>query len=72
MRTFKQKTISWTVYVRKLDKVVFVRGKKEPMKYDEVRTIISASNLQKVFIFLDIFWANNIATKCFLKMMYVS
>ena len=42
------------------------------MKYDVVRTIIKASTLQKVFIFLDIFLANNIAPKCFSRIMYVS
>ena len=46
--------------------------KKKPMKYNVVRTIISASKLQKVFIFLDIFLAKNIAPMLFLKMMYVS
>ena len=48
------------------------QGNKKPMKYGVVRTIIKASKLQKVFIFLDIFLANNIAAKCSSKMMYVS
>ena len=47
-------------------------GEKKPMKYDVVRKIIWASKLQKVFIFLDIFLANNIAPKCSSKMIYVS
>ena len=47
-------------------------GNKRPMKYDVVRTIIQTSKLQKVFIYLDIFVANNIAPKCSSKMMYVS
>ena len=48
-------------------------GNKKPMKiYDIVRTIIWDSKLQNVFIFLDIFLANNIAPKCSSKMMYVS
>ena len=47
-------------------------GNKKPMKYDEVRIIIQASKLQKVFIFLDNFLANNIDPKCSSKMMYVS
>ena len=42
------------------------------MNYDVVRTIIQASKLQKVFIFLDIFLANNIATKFSSNIMYVS
>ena len=42
------------------------------MKYDEVGIIIYASKLQKVFIFLEMFLANNIAPKCCSKMMYVS
>ena len=50
---------------------IFPKGKK-PKKYDVVRTIIQASKIQKVFIFLDIFRANNIALKCFSKIMYVS
>ena len=45
---------------------------KNPMKYDVVRFIIQASKLQKVFIFLDVFLANNIAPKCSSKIMYIS
>ena len=41
------------------------------MKYNVVRTIIKASKIQKVFIYLDIFLANKIAPKCFSKMMYL-
>ena len=47
-------------------------GKKKPMKYNVVRTIIYASKLQKVFIFLDVYLANNIAPEYSSKMMYVS
>ena len=43
----------------------------KPMKYDIVRIIILASKLQKVFILLDIFLANNFAPKCSSKIMYV-
>ena len=46
--------------------------KKKPMKYDVVRKNILASKLQKVFIFFDIFLANNIARKCSSKITYVS
>ena len=38
-------------------------GNNKPTKYDAVRIIIEASKLQKVFILLDIFLANNIAPK---------
>ena len=41
------------------------------MKYNVSRKIISASKLHKVFIFLDIFLANNIDPKFFSEMMYV-
>ena len=42
------------------------------MNYDVFRTIIQASKLQKVFIFLDIFLGNNIAKKFSSNIMYVS
>ena len=45
---------------------------KKPTKYYVVRINIQASKIQKVFIFLGMFVANNIAPKCCSKMMYVS
>ena len=50
----------------------YLSGKKKPMKYDVVRIIILALKLQKVFIFLEMFLANNVAPKCCSKMMYVN
>ena len=70
MCNFKQKFVSWTVYVLTLQKVV---GKKGAMKYDfVVRKIILGSTLQKTYIYLDVFWANSIAFKWFLVIIYVS
>ena len=71
MRTFNKKLfhdLFTSVHCTKS----YLSGEKKPMKYDVGRTIILASKLQKVVIFLDIFQANNIAPKCSSKMMCVS
>ena len=62
---------SLTHFVHTLQEILLLIKRREPLKYNEVRSIIFRSQSQKILYFY-LFRANQIVSKCFSKIRFVA